>query len=60
LVVVFVVQLPETVVDRVVVVDTGPTTLSLADTVETVEPVHDRLWAAHVCIAMLVAGRVTE
>jgi hypothetical protein len=58
--VVFVVQLPETVVERVVVVVMSPTTVSLADTVDVVEPEHWRLWAAHVCIEKSVAGNVTE
>jgi hypothetical protein len=58
-VVVLVVQLPETVVDRVVVVETGPTTVSFADTVEVVEPEHC-LCAEQVCSVKLVEGIATE
>ena len=59
-VVVLVVQLPETDVERVVVVVISPTTLSLAETVTFVEPVHWRLCAAHVCNGITVEPRVTE
>jgi hypothetical protein len=55
-----VVQLPETDVERVVVVVTAPTTVSCADTVAFVVPEHWRLCAAHVCIGISVEARVTE
>jgi hypothetical protein len=58
--VVLIVQVPETVVERVVVTETSPTTLSLAETVAFVEPEHWRLWAAHDCIEMVLEASVTE